>query len=165
LLFRVVTVARAREGEAVTDFEQFTDTARPNLQRALVARYGVQIGVEATADAMAYAWEHWAKVRTMENAIGYLWRVAQTSVRRQHRWNSRLTYPDERRIAADGDVDRVELPAVLWTMRADVRVALLLVHGYGWTYDEVAALLDVPVSTVRNHVHRGLKKLRTELED
>lgn len=147
----------------VTDFEQFAGGARPRLQRALVARYGVEIGVEATSDAMAYAWEHWTRVGAMDNAIGFLWRVAQTSVRRHHRWNTRPTYPAER--VTDAGSDRTELPPALWKLRPDVRVALLLVHGYAWTYDEVAALLDVPLSTVRNHVHRGLKKLRDELEE
>jgi RNA polymerase sigma factor (sigma-70 family) len=147
---------------AVTEFEQFAGDARPQLQRALVARYGVEIGIEATSDAMAYAWENWTRVGAMDNALGYLWRVAQTSVRRHHRWNTRPTYPAER--ATDAS-DRIELPPALWKLRPDVRVALLLVHGYEWTYDEVAALLDVPLSTVRNHVHRGLKKLRDELED
>ena len=56
------------------------------------------------------------------------------------------------------------LPGALGQLRPDVRVAVVLVHGYAWTYAEVAALLDVPVSTVRNHVHRGTARLRNELE-
>jgi len=56
------------------------------------------------------------------------------------------------------------LPDALWELRPDVRVAIVLVHGYGWSYAEVGELLQVPVSTVRNHVHRGMTKLRQSLE-
>ena len=139
------------------DFELFAITTEPRLRRALVARYGIDIGVEATSDAMAYAWEHWQRLSTMTNPTGYLWRVAQSSVRRQHRWSRRPTYPAEVAPPLEGGPS---LPEALFALRSQVRVAVMLVHGYDWTYAEVAELLGVPVSTVRNHVHRGLKKLR-----
>ena len=44
------------------------------------------------------------------------------------------------------------------------RVAVVLVHGFGWTLREVAELTDVAVTSVQNHVERGLEKLRTALE-
>ena len=53
----------------------------------------------------------------------------------------------------------MDLAAALVRLRPDVRVAVVLVHSYGWSYDEVGHLLDVPISTVRNHVHRGLRRL------
>lgn len=34
-----------------------------------------------------------------------------------------------------------------------------VVHAHGRSYAEVAETLGVEVSTVRNHVHRGLQKL------
>lgn len=170
-LSTVVTTGRTREEAPLREFEDFAAESRPRLQRALVARYGVEIGAEATADAIAYAWEHWDRVGAMDNAIGYLWRVAQTSVRRHHRWSRRATFPAER-LGADAstttemtNLDADTLPRGLAELKPDVRVALLLVHGYDWSYAEVATLLDVPVSTVRNHVHRGLQRLRRSLEE
>ena len=43
------------------------------------------------------------------------------------------------------------------------RVAVLLVHGWDWTHQDVADLMGVSVSTVRNHLARGLESLRTRL--
>ena len=146
----------------VDDFEAFAAVTGPRLRRALVARYGIELGVEATSDAMAYAWEHWSQIAPMANPTGYLWRVAQSSVRRQHRWSRPLTYPaDSSAVVESGP----QLPEKLFELRPQVRVAVVLVHGYDWSYAEVAELLGVPVSTVRNHVHRGLKKLRDGLGD
>jgi RNA polymerase sigma factor (sigma-70 family) len=45
------------------------------------------------------------------------------------------------------------------------RVAVVLVHSHGWTYAEVAEVLDVSLDAVRNHVHRGLRRLRHILKD
>ena len=41
---------------------------------------------------------------------------------------------------------------------------MILVHSYGWTYAEAAEALGVPISTFRNHLHRGMTRLRTLLE-
>ncbi|MBB3112170.1 RNA polymerase sigma-70 factor (ECF subfamily) [Paenibacillus phyllosphaerae] len=46
----------------------------------------------------------------------------------------------------------------------EIRVTILLKHYYGYEYEEIAALLDIPVGTVKSRLHNGLKQLRKELE-
>ena len=70
------------EGDEV-EFRAFVTTTEPRLHRALAAALGWDRGRDATADALAYAWEHWPKVRAMANPAGYLYRVGQSSVRRR----------------------------------------------------------------------------------
>ena len=67
------------------EFTVFVKDVEPRLSYAFAAAYGVEVGREATADALAYAWEHWSEVRGMENAGGYLYRVGQSSARRYRR--------------------------------------------------------------------------------
>jgi hypothetical protein len=62
-------------------FEDFFAVAEPRLRRALVAAYGIERGREAAAEALAYGWEHWSKVRAMKNPTGYLYRVGQSRSR------------------------------------------------------------------------------------
>jgi len=163
MLLCVVSFSTDRRPPEVLGFDAFALEAESRLRRALVARYGVEVGTDATADALAYAWEHWQELSGMSNPTGYLYRVAQSTVRRHHRWSRRSTMlPSE--TAAELSPTEPALPGALGQLRPDVRVAVVLVHGYAWTYAEVAALLDVPVSTVRNHVHRGTARLRNELE-
>jgi DNA-directed RNA polymerase specialized sigma24 family protein len=38
------------------------------------------------------------------------------------------------------------------------------VHGYGWTLREVGELTATQVTTVQNHLERGLARLRRALE-
>jgi RNA polymerase sigma factor (sigma-70 family) len=44
------------------------------------------------------------------------------------------------------------------------RVAVVLVHGFGWTLREVAELTGTKITTVQNHLERGLARLRSGLE-
>lgn len=145
----------------LTDFETFVLTTEPPLRRALVAAYGYEDGREAAADALAYAWEHWSKVSHMPNAAGYLYRVAQSSAVRGRRWRrSRpmLTPPP-------GDEHRFEpgLPAALASLPERQRVAVVLVHGFGYTLREVADLTGIKITTVQNHLERALRRLRDRL--
>ena len=45
------------------------------------------------------------------------------------------------------------------------RAVVVLVHGYAISQRGVAELLDIAVSTVREHLARAMTKLRDELED
>src|SRR5438876_10648131 len=67
------------------DFDTFARRCGPDVRRVLVARYGLEVGVEATADALAYAWERWERVAAMDNPTGYLVRVGQSAARRYRR--------------------------------------------------------------------------------
>ena len=66
-------------------FTEFVGTVEPRLRIALVARYGPERGREATAEALAFAWEHWERVGQMDNPIGYLFRVGQSKSRSRRR--------------------------------------------------------------------------------
>jgi DNA-directed RNA polymerase specialized sigma24 family protein len=132
----------------------------PRLQRAFVAMYGAERGHEATAEALGYAWEHWSRLRRMENPTGYAFRVGQSRTRPRRRTESIADWP-----ATSRDV-LVEpgLGDALRALSPMQRATVVLVHGYEWTLREVAGLLDVSVSTVQTHCERGMERLRGALE-
>jgi RNA polymerase sigma-70 factor (ECF subfamily) len=140
-------------------FTAFVADVEPRLKRALCVRFGIERGVEATADALVYGWEHWDRVRDMDNPAGYLYRVGQSRTR--PRGTPRPTFPA---LPADAS-PWVEpgLPAALAHLSESQRQAVWLVHGFEWTLEETASLLDVSISTVRKHLERGEKKLRRAL--
>lgn len=144
----------------VQSFPGFVAEVEPRLRRALVARYGAELGRDLTADALAYAWEHWPSVRAMRNPAGYLYRVGQSKARPWLR--RRLAFPAQESV----DLPWVEpgLPDALASLSASQRQAVVLVHGFGYRHAEVADLLGISRSTVQNHVERGLAKLRQRLE-
>jgi RNA polymerase sigma factor (sigma-70 family) len=149
-------------GELATeDFEVFARSDGERLRRALVARFGVAMGNDVTDDALAYAWERWVSVGAMANPVGYLFRVGQSRARRYRRWQRYVAFPGEE--VTPSPTIEPGLGAALARLPARQRVAVVLVHGFSWTYRQVADLLDVTESVVRNDVHRGLRRLRQSL--
>ncbi|MDR0266984.1 RNA polymerase sigma factor SigY [Paenibacillus sp.] len=43
------------------------------------------------------------------------------------------------------------------------RLPILLKHYYGYAYDEIAEMMDIPPGTVKSRIHNGLLQLRKEL--
>jgi DNA-directed RNA polymerase specialized sigma24 family protein len=141
-----------------TDFEAFVANAAPRLVRAFMASRGPDGAADATLEALAYAFEHWEVVRSMDNPVGYLYRVGRSRTR--PRRTPRLPRP-----AAVGlpDVEPALVPALL-ELPETQRIAVWLVHACEWRYSEVAEAMGTSVSMVGNHVTRGLAKLRSLLE-
>ena len=150
------------EPDAAGAFSSFAATDGARLRRVLVAHYGVEVGSEVASDALAWAWEHWDRVRQMENPCGYLYRVGQSSARRYRRWQRRVVLPAEMR-AVGLPAPEPGLDRALAHLSASQRVAVLLVYGLDWSYKDAAAAMDVPITTIRNHLARGLTRLRREL--
>jgi DNA-directed RNA polymerase specialized sigma24 family protein len=140
-------------------FSRFVAEIEPRLRRALVAFYGVDVGSEATADALAVAWERWPELESMSNPVGYLFRVGQS---RSRRYRRRVLVLPAVPVAELPDVDP-RLPAALARLSHRQRAAVLLVHAHGWTQAETADALGCSISTVRNHLDRGLRRLRADL--
>lgn len=140
------------------EFESFVARVEPGLRRALFAMHGVDRGREATAEALAWAWEHWSRVKRVKNPTGYLVRVGQSHTR------IRMTRPVFVRGEWDEPLVEPGLGRALGELSEAQRTAAVLIHGYGWTLREVAELNGTSVSTVQTHLERGLQRLRKALE-
>lgn len=140
------------------EFRHFVERTEPSLRRAFVAAYGSDRGREATAEALAYAWEHWDRLREEANVAGYLYRVGQSRTRPR---KQRTLFA---RSNESGHWYEPDLIPALGTLSESQRAAVVLVHGFGWTMQEVAELTGVKVTSVQNHLDRGLKKLRAALK-
>lgn len=141
-------------------FTEFVAAHEKRLRVALTAAHGPDSGREAAAEALAYGWEHWERVRTMENPAGYLYRVAQNKAKRS---KARRVVPLPAVKSEHEPWVEPALPAALSKLPERQRVVVALLHGYQWFLSEVAQLLDVSKSTVQSHDERGLKRLRSRL--
>lgn len=142
----------------VEEFETFVRGVRPRLLRAFAGCRGPQGAPDATAEAFVYAWEHWERVREMDNPAGYLYRVGLSRTRVRKR--PVLPPPDQLGLP---DVEPGLIPALLGLPETQ-RTAVWLVHACQWRYAEVAAAMDTSVSMVGTHLSRGMERLRERLE-
>lgn len=139
------------------DFRRFVEIVEPRLRRALTALRGHADGLDATAEALTWAWENWDRVVALDNPAGYLYRVgASRSRRRRSPLLERPASPAEHGFEPG-------LAPALEKLPERQRVAVVLVHGCGWTMEEVAEALDLSRATVATHVARALARLRAEL--
>lgn len=149
--------AVSRETE-VDEFTQFVRVHEPRLRQALVAARGVHVGRDAACDALAYGWEHWDRVASLDNPVGYLYRVGLRS--RQ---------PSDRRSALfDGRASRIpdvepKLADSLNRLPERQRTVVVLVHCFDWSLREVAEVTGLSKSTIQNHLERGMRSLRQAL--
>lgn len=142
-------------------FSEFVAGHEQALRQALTAWLGPEIGREAAAEALAYGWEHWARVGAMENTAGYLYRVGLNWGRKNRR---RLPALFPEMSSVDSDWVEPGLPGALAGLSDQQRVVVYLVHGHQWSLSEVARLLEISKGTVQTHMERGMERLRRELK-
>jgi len=151
---------RVESDRDTEEFRSLVKEAERRLVVALTAAFGPDLGVEATAEALAYLWEHRERVMAMENPFGYLYRVGQSRARRRFRQRRPLV-PNPPATA----MPRIE-PALMPALRSlsqRQRQVVVLVHGFQHTQHEVADLLGISRSSVQQHLERGLARLREAL--
>ena len=140
------------------EFGRWFAEAEPRLRRAFAGTRGPQDAHDAVAEALGYAWEHWDRVREMDNGVGYVFRVGMSRTRHRRR----ADLPVE---AAVGQPDfEPGLVPALRSLPDKQRLAVWLVHACDWSHHEVAEAMGVTPSTVSTHVSRGLAALRRDLE-
>lgn len=149
----------AEISKAERAFTRFVKETEPRLSYAFAAAYGPEVGAEVTADALEWAWEHWGKVSKMANPAGYLYRVGQSKARWYHR--PRVLFPE----LPPNELPDLspELPVALETLSRNQRVAVVMIHGIGYSEREVADLLGLSRWSVRTHADRGMRRLRSAL--
>lgn len=142
-------------------FTAFVTDTEMRLRHALTAAFGAERGREAAAEALAYGWEHWDRVREMENPSGYLYRVGRDrarrmTARRREAFHSPVVVASERWVEPG-------LPVALARLPERQRLVVALLYGYQWSMSEVAELLGVSKGTVQSYSDRALRRLRRRL--
>ncbi len=147
-------------------FDRFVRVEGERLRRVVSAQHGVDVGADAADSALAWGWEHWERVSVMDNPAGYLYRVAQTHARRDLGRGRSVSFPAETASYEDtSDLIDEGLETALRQLTEPQRIAVLMVHAYGWTPTEVAAVTGSSSVTVRSHLRRGLRRLRAILPE
>lgn len=132
---------------------------------------------DVTQEALIRLWEHRAAVADPAAARPWLLRTAHNLCidrLRQRRARGTASLDDVAEPAA-GPASAPDRPAEARSRRAEVeralaripprdRALLLLREVHGHSYEELAALLDAPVGTLKSLLHRARARLRREVE-
>jgi DNA-directed RNA polymerase specialized sigma24 family protein len=143
--------------ESGREFEAFVASVEPSLRRALGGHLPAALVPDALAEAFAYAWQHWSRLRAMGNPTGYLFRVAQSKTRSKRAGLSPATAAEELPDIEPGLLDAMR------SLSSQQRSVVWLVHGCGWTTVETAEAMGISASAVGTHLQRGMARLRDRM--
>lgn len=127
--------------------------------RAFLARMaGIEAVDDIAQEAFLRAWRaagHYdgrARYSTWLTSIA--WRCRLDQLRKERRIESE---PDEETESGEG---RAEVDDMLARLSESERAALVLCEGHGWTHEEAAGMLGMPLGTLKSTVARAKAKCR-----
>jgi RNA polymerase sigma-70 factor, ECF subfamily len=124
-------------------------------------------GVELAQEAFARAWTRWDRYATINHARNSVMRIGVNLARSEGRRQRHLTHE----AASERTKDECDVPTrlaiieALRTLSERQRICVVLTDYLGMDSGEVARLLRIPAGSVRTHVARGRKRLRSLLDE
>jgi len=159
--------------EPLPDFERLFDEHQSMVFSLALRMTGDRgLAEEIAQDVFLALDENMGKFESAQHAIFWLRRVAisrstdalrRRRVRRMDSWveidENHGAQAEERSSPLGGRVE-----ALLATLSEPQRAAIVLRYQEDMTPEEIAATLGAPLATVKSHLQRGLKLLRTKAE-
>jgi RNA polymerase sigma-70 factor (ECF subfamily) len=134
---------------------------------------GREVADEVAQECFLRAWLRAAEYRGEGSYPGWLYRIAwrihidrQRKSARRDRLALLDAEPEQPHgqahlLATDAMIDaKIDARRMLATLDDRTRAALILCHGHGWSHGEVAAMLGLPVGTVKSLILRAKARLR-----
>jgi RNA polymerase sigma-70 factor (ECF subfamily) len=152
----------------VADFEALYAAHFTSLMTQLFAYFGDrQEAHDVVQEAFCRAWARWRQVSAYDDPVAWVrrvaWNLATSNVRR-----ARVAAAFRRRyqpVHADPPTpDRVALLSALKVLPARQRQATVLHYLADMRIEEIAALMEVSVGTVKSWLHRARTTLADELK-
>jgi RNA polymerase sigma-70 factor (ECF subfamily) len=161
-------------------FERVWQEHRPRISLLVARLAGDPQGAEdLTQEVALRAFQGFAAFRGEARVYTWLYRIAVNVVNR-HRERRRaeaipLDAPEAVVLTADETSDpeaaalgadlRVRVWSALERLPDELRTALILQLYQGLKYREVAAVLDIPIGTVKSRLHNAVQRLKEDLSD
>ena len=121
---------------------------------------------DAVQETFFKVWQHLDSFRGDGSFEGWILRICRNTLfdleaRERRRTTTTLDAGGEPSSHPD---QRGELWDLLGPLPRDQREALVLVGVFGYSYEDTAAILDVPVGTIRSRLHRARHALAGALD-
>ena len=142
--------------------------------RSLLRRMGAQpaLADDVTQDAFITAFRKIGSYRAESSFAAWVMRIAARLLVKRFRREARvvLSFDAETTLSRE-DVHTpdpsllLDLGAALEALSPAERLCVSLCHGAGFTHVEISDQLQIPLGTVKSHISRGTRKLRSRLAD
>ena len=175
-----VTADNRKEALVQARFEALWGQQRPRIQRLVLRLTGdIELSEDLTQEVSVRAFQGFGNFRGDSQASTWFYRIAVNVVNRHQERKFQETLSLEAMEAISVPADEATepeanalkadiLPVVrdaLQKLPEDLRTTLILQFYEGLKYREIAAILDIPIGTVKSRLHSAIQKLREELHD
>lgn len=148
-------VQRAQEGD-VAGFYALVEELGPQVYRFLVVRLGHEGDAkDALQETLISAWRGLPGLRRPERVRSWIMTIAARKAAETFRTRPPLVDAPEREPAAPDPFGLIEIREALDALPSGMRDALVAHCVLGFSEQETAHLLDVPVGTVKSRVSRA----------
>ena len=133
--------------------------------------YSLEVAEDLAQETMAKAIEHIMKFNGKSKFSTWLISIATRlyidQKRKQKREDSWQSQEQALRMiswqAQSANEDWNNMLESLGKIKDDFRIPIILKHYYGYSYDEIASMLQLAEGTVKSRVHKGIQLVRKEL--
>jgi RNA polymerase sigma factor (sigma-70 family) len=161
-------VRRAAAGD-VAAFNWLVRTHQAKLRGFLLRLTG---GRHALADDLAQesfilAWRKIGEFRGDGSFMGWLFSIAYSRFLMEMRRRNLESIGEESELASDprsAQLTKLDLETAMARLLPGQRAALTLCYALGFTHEEAAVILQLPLGRLKSHLVRGRERLRSLLE-
>jgi len=148
---------RAARGDSAA-FAMLVEKYERSLRAFLTRAFGNDVADDIAEDAFIKAWraagQYDGRARYSTWLTRIAWRCRLDALRRHRRED--VSEPE----AGDSPGMSAEITDMLGRLSESERAALVLCEGHGWTHNEAAELLSLPLGTLKSTVARAKAKCR-----
>jgi RNA polymerase sigma-70 factor (ECF subfamily) len=158
----------------ITSFDEFFIRYERRVYRFLMSKTSdSQLAEEVANDVMRYAYDKWDDLMFMKRPDRWLFKAATRRLGRletRHRRADFLredpdSFANDLRLVAPQDAwieERIDLIIALRSLRPRQRDVVALFYFGDQSVQDIAAIMNVTVGCVKQHLHRGLAHLRED---
>ena len=107
-----------------------------------------------------------SKIKDKDSIDKYLSRIIINTAIDFIRKNSKMIFTDDECLKeVESEVNSSDINYAVDNLEEDLKSIIVLKYFYGYKISEVAEILDISISTVKNRMHKALKQLRVEIKE
>ena len=107
-----------------------------------------------------------SKIKDKDSIDKYLSRIIINTAIDFIRKNSKMIFTDDECLKeVESEVNSSDINYAVDNLEEDLKSIIVLKYFHGYKISEVAEILDISISTVKNRMHKALKQLRVEIKE